>query len=592
MDDLRLLSQPHISGRIHFVGNIFILPATLPACRRAKPKGNPYMNFPQHSFHAQRQALQTSSMKRVPSSPASQDFSPVFTILSEAQSHQVWARLLKQASAPDLEALLGFYKNHGQRLLENSLHQARYTWAKWLTGTMVLMEGLGTLQRLVEEDPHCGEAWHFLAFFQWECGLKAPAQASAQNALKIAPVLNIHTRHLITSWALQEQMLSLNVLQHGFLLMLAESIQPVVNLLGYNRLGSSQRIKSRSSKTPLHVPKKGAIPDEWAKEFDEMLAKDFEENEHTPFSHAFAHEFENHQFPKYPNSSDVDEVSALLDANQVDEAIRVMEARIASHPNEGDLHFELAKILQNHGSFTKALYHLRVALNTMPHHAKSYYHMGEVLKSLDDIDGCIEAYKTAITFGIDPLWTAQVSRQLARIYEEHKGDTDHAFACMQLAQELEPANINDLFSLAEAHCKAERYDEAVDVYQKILRFQPENAEVYGFLGYLYWQAGRHQEAEKAYKQAIALNKQNPIALNNLGVLYLDVWQDFNEARKYFEEAQRLDSSYAMARFNLGRTLVKLKQGHLAKPLFQEALHLNDKTQELAPEDIKALMREL
>jgi len=72
----------------------------------------------------------------------------------------------------------------------------------------------------------------------------------------------------------------------------------------------------------------------------------------------------------------------------------------------------------------------------MPHHAKSYYHMGEVLKSMDDIDGCIEAYKTAITFGIDPLWTAQVSRQLSRIYEEHKGDTDHAFACMQLAQEL------------------------------------------------------------------------------------------------------------------------------------------------------------
>ncbi|MFN7310564.1 MAG: tetratricopeptide repeat protein [Vampirovibrionales bacterium] len=554
------------------------------------------MNFPQHSFHAQRQALQASSASRVPASQTAQGFSPVLTILSEAQSHQVWARLLKQPTAPDLDALLAFYNNQGQRFLENSLHQTRYTWAKWLTGTMVLMEGLGTLQRLVEEDPHCGEAWHFLAFFQWECGLKAPAQTSAQNALKLAPVLNIQTRHLITSWALQEQLMSLAVLQHGFLLMLAESIQPVVSLLGYNRLGSSQRLQTNSRKTPFAVSKKGAIPDAWAKEFDEMLANEFEENEHTPFSHTFsqssAHEFENHQFPKHPNSSEIDEVTALLDANQVDEAIRVMEARIALHPNEGDLHFELAKILQNHGSFTKSLYHLRVALNTMPHHAKSYYHMGEVLKSMDDIDGCIEAYKTAITFGIDPLWTAQVSRQLARIYEEHKGDTDHAFACMQLAQELEPANINDLFSLAEAHCKAERYDEAVDVYQKILRFQPENAEVYGFLGYLYWQAGRHQEAEKAYKKAISLNKQNPIALNNLGVLYLEVWQDFNEARKYFEEAKGLDPSYAMARFNLGRTLVKLKQGHLAKPLFQEALHLNDKSHELAPADIEALMREL
>ncbi len=549
------------------------------------------MNLPQHSFHAQRQASQASSA-RVPTSPTSQGFSPVLTILSEAQSHQVWARLLKQPITPDLDALLAFYSNQGQRLLESPLHRTRYIWAKWLTGKMVLMEGLGTLQRIVEEDPQCGEAWHFLAFFQWECGLKAPAQASAQKALTLAPIINIHTRHLMTTWALQEQILSLAVLQHGFLLMMAESIQPVVSLLGYNRLGTSQRIQSTVAKKPFDVSKKKAISDAWAKEFDAMLASEFEDQEHMPFSYAFSHEFENHPFPTHPSSHDIDEVTALLDANQVDEAIRVMEDRIALRPNEGDLHFELAKILQNHGSFTKALYHLRMALNTMPHHAKSYYHMGEVLKSMDDIDGCIEAYKTAITFGVDPLWTAQVSRQLARIYEDHKGDTDHAFACMQLAQELEPANINDLFSLAEAHCKGERYDEAVDVYQKILRFQPENAEVYGFLGYLYWQAGRHQEAEKAYKQAIALNKKNPIALNNLGVLYLDVWQDFGEARKYFEEAKGLDSSYAMARFNLGRTLVKLKQAHLAKLLFQEALHLNDKTQELAPADIESLMREL
>ena len=550
------------------------------------------MNLPQHSFHAQRNALKSSSPSRVSTSLNVHGFSSVFTILSEAQANQVWGRLLKQASVQDLDALLGFYNNQGQRLLESTLHQARYTWATWLTGTMVLMEGLGTLQRLVEEDPQCAEAWHFLAFFQWECGLKAPAQTSAQHALALAPVFNSHTRQLVTTWALQENLLSLRVLQHSFLLLLAESIQPLLNLLGYNRLGTSQRIKTTLFKESVNGHHTGVHSKTYTKNFDERLASGFEHKEHAPFFEALTDAFETHSFPKQSPSSEQDEVSALLDANEIDEAIRVMEARIARHPNEGDLHFELAKILQNHGAFTKALYHLRVALNTMPHHAKSYYHMGEVLKSMDDIDGCIEAYKTAITFGIDPLWTAQVSRQLARIYEAHKGDTDHAFACLQLAQELEPANINDLFSLAEAHCKAERYDEAVDVYQKILRFQPENAEVYGFLGYLYWQAGRHQEAEKSYKKAIFLNKQNPIALNNLGVLYLDVWQDFKEARKYFEEAQRLDATYAMARFNLGRTLIKLDQVHLAKPLFQEALYLNDQTQELAPAEIESLMREL
>ena len=560
------------------------------------------MNLPQYSFNARHQASSQSSTFRKLSSQQNQGILPIFTILSEAESHRVWSRLIHQPTAPDLEALTQFYMNHGQRLLENSLHNTRYTWTQWLTGTMVLVEGMNAFQRLVEDAPNCGEAWHFLAFFQWECGLKVPAYQSAKEALKQAPIRNIHTRHMMTTWALQEQVFSFNVLQQGCSLMFAESIQWMLSLCGYNRLGTSQRIytparstsvRSSSDLSLVDLPsfvktsQNAPVLETWEKEFDEMLAAEFNKPEYNQ-------SFESSAFPIYTSSQDGDrdEVSALLDANKIEEAIRVMEDRIALHPNEGDLHFELAKILQNYGSFTKALYHLRVSLNTMPHHAKSYYYMGEVLKSLEDFDGCIEAYKTAISFGIDPLWTAQVSRQLARIYEEHKGDTDHAFACLQLAQELEPENINDLFNLAEVHCKMERYDQAVDVYQKILRFQPENAEVYGFLGYLYWQANRHHEAEKAYKQAITLNKNNPIALNNLGVLYLDVWKDFTEARKYFEEAKRLDGSYAMARFNLGRTFVKLEQPQIAKPLFQEALHLNDKSQELTPADIESLMREL
>ena len=145
------------------------------------------MNLPQHSFHAQRQALQASSATRVPASQTAQGFSPVLTILSEAQSHQVWARLLKQPTAPDLDALLAFYSNQGQRLLENTLHQTRYTWAKWLTGTMVLMEGLGTLQRIVEEDAQCGEAWHFLAFFSVGMWLKGSCPNLCSKILETRP---------------------------------------------------------------------------------------------------------------------------------------------------------------------------------------------------------------------------------------------------------------------------------------------------------------------------------------------------------------------------------------------------------------------
>lgn len=517
-------------------------------------------------------------------STAKMGFQPLTTIVSEAQAHQVWGKLLDKPLTSYIQNLLHFYEKQGQHLLSSGLHQGRHTWAQWLNGDIVLMEGLGSFQRIVEANPQSPEAWHFLAFFQWECGLKEPAQASAQEALRQSSLLNTQTRTLLATWRLGEHGVFNALWHYGLPLFIAEVLTPLRHSIGMNRLGSSFYIQT-------------ALID-GDETFSDEDFPDFMKSPRRVRPGQSTLSSDTVEFPlvsfkdKVFDTPEENEITALLNADHIDQAIDVLEARIALSPEAGETHFEVAKLYQNEGMFMKALYHLRMALNTMPHHAKSYYHMGEVLKSMNDIEGCIEAYKTAITFAVDPLWTAQVSRQLARIYEQDKGDMDHALACMQLAQELEPENINDLFMVAEAHCKHERYDAAVETYQKILQFQPENAEVYGFLGYLYWQANRYHEAENAYKKAIIFNQHNPIALNNLGVLYLDVWEDANEARTYFEQAKRLDGSYAMARFNLGRTFLKRGEPHLAKPFLEEALRLNHVSDELAPADLEALLRGL
>jgi tetratricopeptide (TPR) repeat protein len=505
-------------------------------------------------------------------------FNTYLPIATEAQAHRVWGELLQHPTADQLNSLQQFYNGRGQSLLQSPLHKGRHTWVNWIAGQLILMEGLGAFQQIVEEGDYTSEALHFLAFFQWECGLNEVAESTATKAIKHSGFKNVLTRRLQWAWLQDSRPHSLRILCEALLLGFAECIHVFFMLCGFNLLGVSHRLKTRVS---LSVKDSLVVPDAFS---PEALALDV-----FPAATQTSSQLSSQ---KSSQQNSTEEQRALLEAGNLEDALILMEADIEKNPENGDLHFEIAKVYQTQGALMKALFHLRSALNIMPHHAKSYYYMAEVLKSMDDMDGCIEAYKTAITFGVDPLWTAQVSRQLARIYEEYKGDADHALACLQLAQELEPHNINDLFSLAEVHCQHQRYEEAVRVYQNILRFQPENAEVYGFLGYLYWQSKQYADAEDAYLSAIRLNRQNPITLNNLGVLYLDIWQDYEQARHYFEQARRLDATYAMARFNLGRTFIQMREPIIARTLLEEALTLNENSQELDSGDIEALLKSL
>lgn len=76
--------------------------------------------------------------------------------------------------------------------------------------------------------------------------------------------------------------------------------------------------------------------------------------------------------------------------------------------------------------------------------------------------------------------------------------------------------------LFEALCMEEtgRYEEAIAVYESILKRDQENALVWSNLGVDYEKAGRQEDALRAYQKAVALEPHNGVAYNNLAVCYL------------------------------------------------------------------------
>lgn len=134
----------------------------------------------------------------------------------------------------------------------------------------------------------------------------------------------------------------------------------------------------------------------------------------------------------------------------------------------------------------------------------------------------------------------------------------------------------DLFQAALTALKAERFEEAVNLLQRLSESEPGRAEVHGMLGVALDGAGRFQEAEKAYLRALALAPGTPGFHNNLALHY-QRRGDGTRALEYFEKELQIAPASATALFNLSRI-------QLALGRYEDALRTAEKARRAHPGD--------
>ena len=115
-----------------------------------------------------------------------------------------------------------------------------------------------------------------------------------------------------------------------------------------------------------------------------------------------------------------------------------------------------------------------------------------------------------------------------------------------------------------------RIQEAIDLYLKVLRKQPRNAQLLFLLGTAYLQTGQFTKSIGSLQNAVLLNPKNAAAHCNLGVS-LNAVQRFDEALSHFGRAVLIKPDYAEAYNNRGSTLIGLKRPEDALTNFDQAL---------------------
>ncbi len=132
--------------------------------------------------------------------------------------------------------------------------------------------------------------------------------------------------------------------------------------------------------------------------------------------------------------------------------------------------------------------------------------------------------------------------------------------------------MSDPFQTALQHQQAGRLNQAAEIYQNMLRGNPQQPDVLHQFGLLHHQAGRPAEGVKYIQRAIALQPGQTAYLNNAALLFIAAGQA-KEAVRAAEQALALDPTAADAANNLGLAQAMLGNPAAAEAAYRQAMRL-------------------
>ena len=119
----------------------------------------------------------------------------------------------------------------------------------------------------------------------------------------------------------------------------------------------------------------------------------------------------------------------------------------------------------------------------------------------------------------------------------------------------------------------ERWESAVDAYQRVLELDPGYAAAWNNLGLLQHRMGHYERAGACYRSALDADQACPQAAFNLGSLSEDLG-DFPTAVGWYRRALEVEPDYADAHFNLAGVLGKLGRNDAAVVHWRRYLELD------------------
>ena len=171
------------------------------------------------------------------------------------------------------------------------------------------------------------------------------------------------------------------------------------------------------------------------------------------------------------------------------------------------------------------------------------------------------------------------------------------------------ASFEALVKKAETARESEQTDEAIRLYQQVVRTKPAYAEGWWYLGTLFYEADQYAEGRAAFRHVTGLKPEMALAWAMLGLCEFET-KDFDSALAHLEKADQLkipseQGFYDVSRYHFALLLIRSGRFELAAkiigdfarqgkdgPQFIEAMGLAALRKPLLPNELPPLEREM
>jgi len=133
--------------------------------------------------------------------------------------------------------------------------------------------------------------------------------------------------------------------------------------------------------------------------------------------------------------------------------------------------------------------------------------------------------------------------------------------------------IKETFGRAVKNHQEGKTDIAQDLYDQILKIDPNHSISLNNIGTIFQDLGENQKAKDCYEKAIAINPNYAEAYYNIGIIFQELKEN-QKAKELFEKAIEINPNYSDAHNNLGNVFKDSGNLQKAKECYEKAIENN------------------
>lgn len=242
-------------------------------------------------------------------------------------------------------------------------------------------------------------------------------------------------------------------------------------------------------------------------------------------------------------------------------------------PGDGDVIKTVFEYFLEQKDYEGAVWAIEGMLIGAPDNSDLHYLAGVAYDGLSQSDKAI-AHLQKVEPG--SLFFHNAVVQSALLYHDD-GKIDRAIEVVRNALKYAPDHADYYLYLGSFYEELERYNDALEALQQGLNVDERNSRLYFRLGVVYDKMGSKQDSIEAMKEVVRLKPENAEALNYLGYTYADLGINLDEAEKLIQTALRIKPNDGYITDSLG--WLNYKKGR-----YHDALKYLNRAVELVPDD--------